>query len=148
MDEREEERRQLEESLQAFEEQLQESERQVAVLEQRIADRICDTLVLTEHEPVVTVGRSSSLGELPELDDEFAMLASEFDTLEELRADVEEQLLRGGRLSQALAARDKALEYLLDAVDVPLPEAWLRVLWMAPSGSGWFDEIRNFLWPS
>jgi trigger factor len=60
--------------------------------------------------------------ELPELDDEFAMLASEFDTLEELRADVEEQLLRGGRLSQALAARDKALEYLLDAVDVPLPE--------------------------
>jgi len=60
--------------------------------------------------------------ELPELDDEFAMLASEFDTLEELKADVEEQLMRGGRLSQALAARDKALEYLLDAVDVPLPE--------------------------
>ena len=30
--------------------------------------------------------------------------------------------MRGGRLSQALTARDKALEYLLDAVDVPLPE--------------------------
>jgi trigger factor len=60
--------------------------------------------------------------ELPELDDEFAMMASEFDTLEELRSDVEEQLLRMGRLTQALAARDKALEYLLDSVDVPLPE--------------------------
>lgn len=60
--------------------------------------------------------------ELPDLDDDFAVLASEFDTLDELRADVEEQLVRGGRLSQALAARDKALEHLLDAVDVPLPE--------------------------
>jgi trigger factor len=60
--------------------------------------------------------------ELPDLDDEFAMMASEFDTLAELRADIEEQLTRGGRLSQALSARDKALEYLLDSVDVPLPE--------------------------
>jgi trigger factor len=60
--------------------------------------------------------------ELPELDDEFAMLASEFDTLDELRTDIEEQLLRAGRLGQALAARDKALEYLLDTVEVPVPE--------------------------
>ncbi len=60
--------------------------------------------------------------ELPELDDEFAMLASEFDTLDELRADIEEQLLRAGRLGQALSARDKALEYLFDTVEVPVPE--------------------------
>lgn len=60
--------------------------------------------------------------ELPELDDEFAVMASEFDTLEELRADIREQLERAGRISQALAARDKALEYLLDAVEVPVPE--------------------------
>ena len=60
--------------------------------------------------------------ELPELDDEFALLASEFDTLDELRDDLREQLVRSGRLSQALEARDKALEYLLDTVDVPVPD--------------------------
>ncbi len=60
--------------------------------------------------------------QLPELDDEFAMMASEFDTLDELRDDVREQLLRMSRLGQALSARDKALEYLLDAVEVPVPE--------------------------
>lgn len=60
--------------------------------------------------------------ELPELDDEFAMLASEFDTLDELRDDIREQLVRNGRLTQAVEARDKALEYLLDTVEVPVPE--------------------------
>jgi trigger factor len=60
--------------------------------------------------------------ELPELDDEFAMLASEFDTLDELRDDIREQLVRSGRLTQAVEARDKALEYLLDTVEVPVPE--------------------------
>jgi trigger factor len=60
--------------------------------------------------------------ELPELDDEFALLASEFDTLAELRDDVREQLTRAGRLTQAVAARDKALEYLLDETEVPVPE--------------------------
>ena len=59
---------------------------------------------------------------MPELDDEFALMASEFDTLNELRDDVAEQLARAGRLEQALQARDKALEYLLDAVEVPVPE--------------------------
>ena len=63
--------------------------------------------------------------ELPELDDEFAMMASEFDTLEELRADISEQLLRMSRLGQALSARDKALDLLLDAVEVPLPQTAL-----------------------
>jgi trigger factor len=63
--------------------------------------------------------------ELPELDDEFAMLASEFDTLDELRDDVADQLLRMSRLGQALQARDKALDLLLDSVEVPLPETAL-----------------------
>ncbi len=61
--------------------------------------------------------------ELPELDDEFAQLASEFDTVEELTEDVRERLGRGKRLEQAAAARDAVLEALLDRVDVPLPEA-------------------------
>ena len=60
--------------------------------------------------------------ELPELDDEFALLASEFDTLDELREDVREQLVRAGRLTQAVEARDKALEHLLDTVEVPIPQ--------------------------
>jgi len=60
--------------------------------------------------------------ELPELDDEFAQLASEFDTVEELIADVKERLGRGKRLEQAAAARDAVLEALLEQVVIPLPE--------------------------
>jgi trigger factor len=61
--------------------------------------------------------------ELPALDDEFAQTASEFDTVEELRADVSTRLERGKRLEQAAAARDAVLEKLLDSADIPLPEA-------------------------
>jgi len=60
--------------------------------------------------------------ELPELDDEFAQTASEFDTMEELRQDVATRLERGKRLEQAAAARDAVLEQLLDAAQIPLPE--------------------------
>jgi trigger factor len=60
--------------------------------------------------------------ELPEFDDDFAQLASEFDTSEELHADVRERLGRGKRLEQAAAARDAVLEALLEKVEVPLPE--------------------------
>jgi trigger factor len=60
--------------------------------------------------------------ELPELDDDFAQTASEFDTIEELTEDVRTRLARGKRLEQAAAARDAVLEKLLDLTDVPLPE--------------------------
>ncbi len=60
--------------------------------------------------------------ELPELDDDFAQTASEFDTIEELTEDVRTRLERGMRLEQAAAARDAVLEKLLDLTDVPLPE--------------------------
>jgi trigger factor len=60
--------------------------------------------------------------ELPELDDEFAQTASEFDTLEELKDDVRNRLGRVKKLEQAVAARDKTLEALLAAVEVPMPE--------------------------
>ena len=60
--------------------------------------------------------------ELPEYDDEFAQLASEFDTVDELSVDVRERLGRGKRLEQAAAARDAVLEKLLEQVEVPLPE--------------------------
>ena len=60
--------------------------------------------------------------ELPELDDEFAQTASEFDTIEELRQDVTTRLERNKRLEQAAAARDAVLEQLLDSAEIPLPE--------------------------
>jgi trigger factor len=60
--------------------------------------------------------------ELPPLDDDFAQLASEFDTLDELRADVRTRVERSKKLDQAYQARDKALEALLAATEVPVPE--------------------------
>jgi trigger factor len=61
--------------------------------------------------------------ELPAVDDDFAETASEFDTVDELRADLRTRLERGKRLEQAAAARDAVLEALLERVDIPLPDA-------------------------
>ena len=63
--------------------------------------------------------------ELPEFDDEFAQTASEFDTADELKADVQSRLERGKRLEQAGEARDAVLEKILTLVDVPVPEGLL-----------------------
>jgi trigger factor len=60
---------------------------------------------------------------LPPLDDDFAQLASEFDTLPELEADLRTRLVGYKKLQQGVEARDKALEVLLGLVEVPLPEA-------------------------
>ncbi|WP_121251997.1 trigger factor [Nocardioides ferulae] len=78
-------------------------------------------LVGEEVQVEVTVSQVQEQ-QLPEVDDEFAQLASEFDTVEELTADVRERLGRGKRLEQAAEARDAVLEALLDKVEVPLPE--------------------------
>ena len=63
---------------------------------------------------------------LPEVDDDFAQEASEFDTVAELREDVRTRLGRGKRLEQAAAARDAVLEKVLDQVDVPLPDSMVE----------------------
>lgn len=60
--------------------------------------------------------------ELPDLDDDFAQMASDLDTIEEFRADLAERLTRGKRLEQAAAARDLVLEQIVSTVDAPLPE--------------------------
>ena len=60
--------------------------------------------------------------ELPELDDEFAQLASEFDTLEQLKADLTEKAGTDAKFAQGVAARDKLLEAILERVEVPVPE--------------------------
>ena len=60
--------------------------------------------------------------ELPALDDDFAQLASEFDTVEELREDTKERLSRMKRLEQGAEARNKVLDVLMESVEIPLPE--------------------------
>ena len=60
--------------------------------------------------------------ELPELNDEFAKLASEFDTLTELRADVSERLTRLKSMEQGAQARDLLVQQLLDTLEIPIPE--------------------------
>ncbi|MFA7322868.1 MAG: trigger factor [Candidatus Nanopelagicales bacterium] len=60
--------------------------------------------------------------ELPELNDDFAQLASEFDTVEELRADLSERLVRMKKIEQVGQAREKTHEALMELIDIPLPE--------------------------
>jgi trigger factor len=75
-----------------------------------------------QAEVTVTV-HSVKVKELPELDDEFAQSASEFDTLGELRAGTRTQLERVKRLQQAAQARERALDALLGKIEVPLPDS-------------------------
>lgn len=84
------------------------------------------TLAAGEHagqEAQVTVTvKSVKERELPEPDDEFAQLASEFDTIDELKSSLIEQVQRVKRIQQAEQIRDKALEVLLEQTEIPLPE--------------------------
>jgi trigger factor len=75
-----------------------------------------------EAEVTITI-REVRERELPAADDEFAQLASEFDTLEELRADMRKRLTRVKAMQQATQARDKLLKALLATTEVPLPPA-------------------------
>ncbi|MFD2421439.1 trigger factor [Amycolatopsis pigmentata] len=74
-----------------------------------------------DAEVSVTV-QSVKERELPEADDDFAQLASEFDTIDEFVDNLREQLAKMKRVQQGVQARDKILESLLESVDVPLPE--------------------------
>jgi trigger factor len=78
-----------------------------------------------EAQVAVTV-RTVKEKQLPEIDDEFAQLASEFDTLEELRGDLRERLGKVKKVEQVYAARDKALEQIVEAADIPAPEGVIR----------------------
>ncbi len=78
-----------------------------------------------DAEVAVTV-RTVKEKELPPLDDDFAQLASEFDTLDELRADLLERITRVKKVEQLYAARDKVLADLVSAADVPAPEGVVR----------------------
>jgi trigger factor len=64
--------------------------------------------------------------ELPDLDDDFAQMASEFDTLEELRADVVRQVEQQKKFAQVSQARDKVADALMAKVDIPVPPALIE----------------------
>lgn len=75
-----------------------------------------------QADVTVTV-HSVKVKELPELDDEFAQSASEFDTLGELRAGTRAQLETMRRAGQAEQARERALDAVLARLDIPLPDS-------------------------
>ena len=60
--------------------------------------------------------------ELPAANDEFAQLASEFDTIEELKEDIKKQVAEAKVAEQGTQARDKVLAKLVELVEIPVPE--------------------------
>lgn len=98
-----------------------------------------------EAQVTVTV-RSVKERELLEPDDEFAQLASEFDSIDELRASLSDQVRQAKRAQQAEQIRNATIDALLEQVDVPLPESYVQaqfdsVLHSALSGLN-HDEAR------
>lgn len=61
--------------------------------------------------------------ELPEADDDFAQMASEFDTIDELKEDLKSKAASTVLEKQGVEARDKVLEKLMSLVEVPVPES-------------------------
>ena len=59
--------------------------------------------------------------ELPEADDDFAQISSQFDTIKELKADLKEQLSKSGVFKQGAEARDLVVDELFKLVEIPVP---------------------------
>jgi trigger factor len=85
------------------------------------------TLVGGEHAgeaaQVKAVVRTVKERELPEANDDFAQLASEFDTLAELREDLAKQAAESKVVGQGVEARDKVLDKLVELIEVPVPDS-------------------------
>ena len=64
--------------------------------------------------------------DLPEIDDAFAKLSSEFETLAELKADLATRLTKLKQMQQGAQARDLLLEKLLSSVEIPLPDEIIK----------------------
>ncbi len=72
-------------------------------------------------EITVTVN-AVKVRELPEADDDFAQIASEFDTIAELTDSLKEQVLKGKAFQQGTQARDQIVDKLLEGLELPVPE--------------------------
>lgn len=75
---------------------------------------------------ITAIVRSVKEKELPAFDDDFAQTASEFDTIDEFRADAQARMSQVKRIEQGMQARDRVLEVLLERVEVPLPESLVQ----------------------
>ncbi len=85
-----------------------------------------------EAEVSVTI-TSVKERELPEADDDFAQIASEFDTIAELRDSLSERVNEQGVFAQGSAARDQLIETLLEKIEIPVPPQLIE------------DEVHNHL---
>jgi len=94
-----------------------------------------------DAEVTVTV-HSIKVKDLPELDDEFAQAASEFDTLGELRAGTRTQLESMRKLQQAGQARERALDALLEKIDIPLPDSFVESE-IERRKQSWTDQLQR-----
>jgi len=89
--------------------------------------------------------------ELPDLDDDFAITASEFDTIEELRADLARQLAKEKRAEARGALRGRVIETIVEGLEVPLPSAMVsqeleyRVGRIASQAEQYGLELEQFL---
>ncbi|MFB4350964.1 trigger factor [Microbacterium sp. CR_7] len=86
----------------------------------------------SEAEVAVSV-KAVKERELPEADDDFAQIASEFDTIAELRESLAERVSQQGVFTQGSAARDKLVETLLEQIEIPVPPQLIE------------DEVHNHL---
>ena len=75
-----------------------------------------------EQADVAVTVHSVKVKDLPELDDEFAQSAREYDTLGEFRAGTRGRLENVKRLGQVGQARDRALDAVINRLDIPLPD--------------------------
>jgi len=74
-----------------------------------------------EAEVAVTL-KAVKERELPKADDDFAQLASEFDTLDELKADIENKVAQQLGRKQVLQARDLIVEELISKAKIPMSD--------------------------
>ncbi|MBB5832134.1 trigger factor [Brachybacterium aquaticum] len=75
-----------------------------------------------EEAQVKVTAQSVKVRELPEADDEFAEMASEFDTIDELKEDLKVQAAKDAEGNRVALARNALLEKLLDEVEIPIPD--------------------------
>lgn len=103
-----------------------------------------------EEADVTVTATAVKERDLPEADDDFAQLASEFDTIEELRADLRTKAQSDKAADQAVQARDLLLAKLVEATDFPVPagavESEIRRHLQAegkPEGDPHGEEVRE-----
>ena len=79
-----------------------------------------------EEAQITVTAKSVKERELPEADDEFAELASEFDTIDELKDDLKKQAEKDADANKAGLARNALLEKLLEDLEIPVPEQLVK----------------------